>query len=219
MISIKRFLEHRREDPAEHDVIEAAVQMGRLLLDAVSTHFVGGRDADSKTFGRTIKELLRRLDKPPTAFSLLEISSEAVEAIETHAVRTTEYFREQNEQLQSMVAMLTETLADVSGQNDASVSRLQAIEQQIVRTSGLEDMRALSANLENCLSAVREAAAQQKRPPPQRKNDYGVRSTWLRREWPRSAYLLRRSPSRWILRMNATLLRRRPRPPQPSTWR
>lgn len=164
MISIKRFLEQRRHQaPAEQDVLQASLQMGRLLLDAMSNHVIRGRDADSKTFARTLEGLLRRLDEPPSAFRLLEISSQAVEAVETHALRTSEYFREQNKHMHSMVTMLTETLADISGQTDVSVARLQAIEKQIEHASGLDDMRVLSASLESCLAAVREAAAQQRK--------------------------------------------------------
>ena len=164
MISLKRFLEpRRRETQAANDVTEASMQMCRLLLDAISIHVVRGREADFKAFGRTMKQLLRRMDEPPSAFNLLEISSGASEALETYVQQTSDYFREQTEQMQSMVAMLTDTLADISGQTDNSIARLQLIEQQIERASGLEDMRMLSASLESCLSAVREAAAQQKK--------------------------------------------------------
>lgn len=65
--------------------------------------------------------------------------------------------------MQSIVAMLTETLADISGEADASVERLHAIEQQIERASGLDDMRSLSTSLGNCLTSLRDAAAQQKK--------------------------------------------------------
>jgi GGDEF domain-containing protein len=164
MISIKKFLEQRLNGTAPAgDVLDASLQMGRLLLDGVAAHMVRGRDTDFRVFGRTLQTLLHRLDEPPSSLRLLEIASEATEALETYAQRTTGYLREQNEQMQSMVAMLTETLADVSGQTDVSVARLQAIEQQIERTSGLDDMRALTTSLESCLAAVREAAAQQRK--------------------------------------------------------
>lgn len=163
MISIKQFLEQRRRPAlAEGAVLEASLQMGRLLLDAMATHVVRGREADYRAFDRSVKELVRILDRSPSAFNLLEVASRAAEAVETHALRATEYFSEQKEQMQSMVAMLTETLADISGQTNASIARLQDIEQQIERASGLDDMKALSASLERCLAAVREAAAQQK---------------------------------------------------------
>ncbi len=163
MISIKRFLEQRSGGASpKHDVLEAALQMCRLLLDGLATHTVHGRGADFQSFGRTLKELAQRMNDPPSALDLLEISSDAVEALEAYSQRTTEYLREENEQLQSMVSMLTDTVADLSGQTDASVGRLQAIERQIEHASGLDDIRLLGAALGSCLAAVREAAAQQR---------------------------------------------------------
>jgi GGDEF domain-containing protein len=59
--------------------------------------------------------------------------------------------------------MLTETLADVSGQSDASVARLHGIEQQLERASGLDDIRLLRESLASCLTAVKEAAVLQRK--------------------------------------------------------
>ena len=163
MISIKKFLEQRRNIEPDQEVLQASLQMGRLLIEAIVTQVVRGRDTDLKAFVRTLKGLLPKLDDPPSALNLLEISSEATDALETYAQRTTEYIHGQNQQMQSMVAMLTDTLADISGQTDISVARLQAIEQQIEQASELDDMRALSAGLQSCLAALREASAQQRK--------------------------------------------------------
>lgn len=163
MISIKRFLEQRGNGSgAERDVVEALMQMGRLLLEAIATHMVRGNETDFKVLRRTFNGLARQMEGPQSAMSLLSISSDAVEAFETHCQRTTDYFREQNEERQSMVAMLTDTVADLSGQTDTSVARLQAIEKQVERASALDDIRALRANLEDSLRALRETAAQQR---------------------------------------------------------
>ena len=169
MISIKRFLEQRRNpnpppgDGGGDEVLQAALQMGRLLVDAIAAHMIRGREADFKAFNRTMKVLAHKMDKPPSSLSLLELSSEAAEAMETYTERTSDYFRETHEHMQSMVAMLTQTLSDITGHSDASIARLQAIEQQIEHAAGLEDVRALRSSLENCLGAVREAATQQRK--------------------------------------------------------
>lgn len=162
MISIKKFIERRRS-AAEDELLGAALQFGRLLLDALATQPVRGREADYTAFCRKMKELSRRLEKPPDALSLLTVASDAAETLENYAGHTADYVREQNELMQNMLAMLTETLADVSGRADASVSRLQKIEKEIERASGLDDVRGLSASLESCLAQLREAAAQEKR--------------------------------------------------------
>lgn len=165
MISIKRFLEqHRGKDSRpDGDILQASLQMGRLLLDAVATHMIPGRQADYNAFSLTMSGLGRKMDKPPSALGLLELSSEAVEAMELYGEQTADYLRERNEHMQKMVVMLTQTLADVSGQSDSSVARLQSIEQQIENASGMDDMRALQSSLASCLVTVREAAAQQRK--------------------------------------------------------
>jgi hypothetical protein len=61
-----------------------------------------------------LKGLLRKVDEPASALHLLQISGEAGEATETYTHRTTERIHEQketNEQMQSMVAMRTDTVA------------------------------------------------------------------------------------------------------------
>jgi hypothetical protein len=163
MISIKRFLEPPRDGPApDHNLIEALIQMGRLLLNAVATHMIRGNDADFRALRHTLNELAHRMEGPQSAMALLGISSDAAEALETYYQRTTAYLREQHEERQSMIAMLTDTLADITGQTDASVARLQAIEKQVERASELDDIRALRASLGESLQALREAVARQR---------------------------------------------------------
>ena len=162
MISIKRFIERHRAG-AEDDLLRAALQAVRLLLDALVTHAVRGREADFASFERIMKALARRLERPVDGLGLLALASDAVEALEAHAGRTTDYMREQNEQLQAMLAMLTDTVADISGRADASVARLQKIEKEIEQASGLDDMRSLTSSLETCLAQLRDGAAQERR--------------------------------------------------------
>jgi GGDEF domain-containing protein len=163
MISIKRFLEQRRNGPGPgRDVVQALTQMGRLLLEAMATHMVRGNETDFKLLRGKLNGLARRMEEPQPAMSLLGISSDAVEAFKTYCQSTTEYLRQQNEERQSMVAMLTDTVADLSGQTDASVAVLQTIEKQIECASELDDIRVLRANLAESLRALRQAAAQQR---------------------------------------------------------
>jgi GGDEF domain-containing protein len=163
MISIKRFLDQCRSGPDDSQLLEAAVQTVRLLLEAILTNAVRGRDGDFRPFARMLKELQRKMEEPPAALGLLEIASEAAEAMETYARLTTEFIQAQNSQMHEMLSMLTDTVADISGQTDASIVRLQSIEHQIERASALDDMRALSLSLQSCLVELREASAQQKK--------------------------------------------------------
>jgi hypothetical protein len=163
MISIKRLLEGKNADRGQKNLPEPPVrQMGSLLLDGMATHVVRGHETDLKVFRRTLTALERQINEPQSALGLLALSSDAVEALETYSRRTNAYVSEGNEQMSSMIAVLTETVVEMSDQTDASVARLQAIEKQVELASGLDDWRTLRANLENCLLALREAAAQQR---------------------------------------------------------
>lgn len=63
MISLKKFLEQRSSRTEDTDLLQASLQMGRLLLEALATHLVRGRDADRAVFTRTLKGLLRTRKK------------------------------------------------------------------------------------------------------------------------------------------------------------
>jgi hypothetical protein len=163
MISIRRFLDQYEAGAAPaFDEAEALRQALLLLLDGIATHSVRGRGTDLKVLCMALERLVRRMGEQPCAMGVLNASVEAVKALETYGQRTSEYIRQQDEQMRSMVAMLTEIVAEVPGQTESSVARLQAIEKQIERASGLDDIRMVRANLKNCLLALRNAAAQQR---------------------------------------------------------
>ena len=163
MISIKRFLQPPGDGPGpDRSLVEALLQVARLLLDAMASHVVHGIDSDLRSLRHTLSELAHRMEGPQSTMTLLGIASDAAEALDTYCRRTTAYHREQHEERQSMIAMLTDTLADISGQTDASVARLQAIEKQVEQASELDDIRALRASLGESLQALREAAAEQR---------------------------------------------------------
>src|SRR6266496_1016326 len=117
MISLKRFLDHHLTTSAspEHDISEAMRQAGQLLVDGIARNTVRGRETDFKTLRQALHLLTQQIDQPESAMSLLTSAGEVVEALETHHYHTTEYFRERKEQMRSMVLMLTDTLADISG--------------------------------------------------------------------------------------------------------
>ena len=163
LISIKRFLDgwHEADQPPP-DLLEAFRQMGRVLLDGIAAHAVRGRPADLRVLRRAMQSLARSLEQPQDALGPLAIASEAIEALETYRLSTSAYLDEADQQLRSMLSMLTETIAELSDQTDSSVSRLQVIEKQILQATELDDTRILHTHLATCLAGVRDAAAQQK---------------------------------------------------------
>jgi GGDEF domain-containing protein len=163
IISIRRFLDqHGQGPPAGDGLLSAALQGMRVLLEGIAAHTTLGRVEAVQSFRRTVCGLSRGIEEPPSAQNLLRIAGEAVESLEKHSRDTGQYFREENEQMQSMVVMLTESVTELWGRQDVSVARLRAIEQRIEHAAGLDDIRALRAELGECLLALREAAAHQR---------------------------------------------------------
>ena len=163
MISIRRLLERPDTAAAGSELLEASSQLRGLLLAAIADRAQCGKEAETGIFDLSVRDLLRRLEAAAAPMDLATIATQALRAVEHFTRRTTEHLREQGSQMQSMVAMLTDTLADVSGQSEASIARLQAIERQIERASSLDDIPALRASLASCLAGVKEAAVQQRK--------------------------------------------------------
>ena len=161
MISIKRFMQGSEGVTAE-DLLKISSELRSLLVDGMAARRQWGRELTTPEFERGGENLLHRLDEVTSTLGLLTIATEAFEAFENHTRRATGYFREQSGQMQSMVAMLTEAVADISGQSDASVARLQSLERQIERASSLENIRELKASLADCLAEVKEAVVHQR---------------------------------------------------------
>jgi hypothetical protein len=166
LISIKRYLDQRQSaasDSKDQNLTDALRHMACVLLDGMGAQAVPGRDADLRGLRAKLRMLEHQLVSPQPAMNLLVISSEALEALETYCQRTIAYFGDADALMRSMVVMLTETVAEISGHADSSVVRLQAIEKQLERASALDDRMEVRANLEQCLATLRETVAQQRK--------------------------------------------------------
>lgn len=146
----------------ERPLLDTSLHLRRLLQEVIAIRGRYEQDSNLEKVQRQAQDLFRRLEEAVSAIDLAIIASEGLEAVEQYRRQSTEYFSEQGAQLQSMLAMLTTTLADITGQSETSVARLLEIERRIEQASRLEDIRELRGSLEQCLSAVREAVIQQR---------------------------------------------------------
>ena len=163
MISIKSFLERfDRKLSAESQLQKEFLRLRDLLRNG-SDPRSELRPAATSEVVSNVQDLVSRLDAAESPLQVLAVAGDALENYTKDIQSASAFFAEHNSQLQSMVAMLTQTLAEVSGQSDASVARLQQIEQQIERASGLDNIRALRESLATCLTSVKEAVVQQRK--------------------------------------------------------
>ena len=86
----------------------------------------------------------------------------AVQAMENYNLRIAALIRKQSAELQSVVAMITETAAKIGGENTRSVQRLHEIANKFEHAATFEDLRALKSHLADCLQSFREEVQRQK---------------------------------------------------------
>jgi GGDEF domain-containing protein len=163
MISIKSFLERVDRKLAADSQLQKLFLHLRDVLNNGSELRSQLRPSAAHEVALNVSELVSRLDAADSSLQILGVATDALESYTKDIQGASEFFAEHNSQMSSMVAMLTQTLAEVSGHSDASVSRLHEIEQQIERASALDNIRALRESLEVCLTSVKEAVVQQRK--------------------------------------------------------
>jgi len=159
MVSIRRFMDRTAAAGTLH---EACTQLRQAVREALEQRRQSGPEFVTREFEGDARELARRLEEDVPPLETVSLAAAALEVLEEQSRHAVGNLREQSGQMQAMVGMLTETVADISGLADASVARLHEIERQIERVTSLENMRELKAALEQCLAAVKEAAVEQR---------------------------------------------------------
>ncbi|HLK47716.1 MAG TPA: diguanylate cyclase [Bryobacteraceae bacterium] len=160
MISIKQLLERYEHGSANQQQLAGLSRLQELLREGLLACNETNWGATAE-FTASVTSLLNQLKSDISPEELLQLAPQALELLEQHRRYTTGFFHEQTQQMQTIVAMLTGTIAEISAQSDASVANLQSIERQIQQASSLNDIRDLKKNLASCLAAVREASVQQ----------------------------------------------------------
>ena len=163
MISIRRFAD--RSTAAQDDVAfnADAMRLRELLSHAAESRRPLQCDLGAPDFRQASRGLLERLEQASTAADLVTIAVDGVSSAEDYIHRVTESSEDHAAQVQSMIAMLTQAIADLAGQPEASVERLASVERDIEKAGGAEDVRKLKDNLGECLAAVKDAAAQERK--------------------------------------------------------
>jgi GGDEF domain-containing protein len=93
---------------------------------------------------------------------VLVLAGATVKALEEYNGRTARFVQVQCSELQTMVAMLTETMTTVAVGTEGSAVRLQDIARQLHSASLLEDFQAAKVRLSECLGTLNSEIARQR---------------------------------------------------------
>jgi len=156
-ISLKKYLDSRPEQ-----VAAALLRMVRLLLQGLDLHAVKGDAADCEKYRADIRHIGDSLGERPAASEVLVAAGTIVKAMEEYNSRTSRFIRVQCAELQTMVGMLTKTMATLASGSESSITRLQAIEKQLHKASMIEDFQTARLRLAECLENLRGEIARQR---------------------------------------------------------
>lgn len=152
----------RHMDSQEQELNEALIRSLRLLIQGIELHSFQGDEADYTRFREDLQRLQASWAEPPTPTDVLVTTGALLKSYEEYNRRAKVFFGVQTAELQTMVGMLTKTLASIASASERSVQRLQTIERQIQKASVIEDYLLLKVRLEECLGNLGDEIEHQK---------------------------------------------------------
>jgi len=157
MISIKKWLA-----TDDREAAAAFERMARLLLQAIALHAVAGERNDSADFHSAIAGVQTSLEHDSSAQNILVAAGTAIEALQIYNRRTSLCLQGKTNELQSMLAMLTQAMSQIVALSEGSVARLHDLQERIEHAVQIEDVRLLKERLSDCLESIRVEVARQR---------------------------------------------------------
>jgi len=159
MLSLKVF---DRSDAGE--MMEAYRRAASSLLEALLHQSMAGNESDHASFRDGISAAAAQLTAPDAKPSdILLATAAASTAIHDYNRHVVAAVRARRAELEAVVGMLTQTMAEVGGGSERSLRRLREIERRLTRSEEMFDVRDLRQQMADCLAAVREEAALRKK--------------------------------------------------------
>jgi GGDEF domain-containing protein len=157
VLSLKNFLHASEAELALRKVIT-------LLLEKIgSAAAKTDGESDHADFCVEMNDLRGRLANEVSSENLLIMAGSAVQTMENYNLGITVLLRRQTAELQSVVAMVTETALKIGGETGRAAQRLQEIGDHFEKAGSFEDLKTLKAHLGECLNSFRQEVERQKR--------------------------------------------------------
>src|SRR5258706_4918521 len=129
--------------------------MGQLPVEALGLKAGRGAGIDYDNFRATIADLEAGLAKEPSPSKVLVTTGAAIKALRDYNRRTSLFIRAKSGELQVIVGMLTDAMAQITTASQTSITQLQDLQKQIGQAVMLEDIRTVKMRLSDCLESMR----------------------------------------------------------------
>jgi GGDEF domain-containing protein len=144
--------------------VQAYQHAVRLIVDAATPDGPAGDESDLAELRESISAAKKDLvHEEPKAPDVLVAAGAASAAIQKYQRKVVSALRSRSVEIQAVVGMLTETMAEVGAGSERSLERLREIERQLARSQETFDVRELRQQMAACLEKVREESGCRKR--------------------------------------------------------
>jgi GGDEF domain-containing protein len=155
MISIKRFMNRSEE--------EAIVwQALYLLLEKIGSEAVPGDPAELGDFTRNLQRAREAVADATTPETLMVAVGSAAQAMSGHRQLVSRFIERQRREIQTMVSMLTKTVARLSGDNTHFGQSFREIGDRLENAVALADLHEIKSRLSECLQDFNDETRKQK---------------------------------------------------------
>ena len=139
---------------SELNPIELIEQL-QILLRGIAVHAVESGPEILEQFRHQMAEVSNSLNKESSAQDLMIAIGRALRLTEDYNRQAAAIFKNEVEELRSMLATMAETVQFIVSSSEISVKQLTFMESQLQIANGLEDLRQLKTYTSACLSLVR----------------------------------------------------------------
>ncbi len=154
MISIKRYM-----DVSGGNLYRPTIE---LLAETVSRHPFDFDHAEATRFKADIGGVLDRLGDEVSDEQFTDAVEGIHQALDRHNQAASELFRDQSNELQNMIVMLTQAMRSLMSSSKISAQNLDTIASDLKQASALPDICRLRLRLSECLKKVCDEASRHK---------------------------------------------------------
>ncbi len=156
VVSLKKYL------TGEHYSMSGALlRVASRLLEALALHAVDYDPVELETFQSGIRSVRTNLEASNDPAAVLLMGGEAIRELENYNRRVERTLLARRREVQSILAMMTQSLLELSKGNVTSSDNLRSIEEKLDGAAKVEDIRVLKAQLAVCLQNIRTEAERQ----------------------------------------------------------
>ena len=165
LVSLRKYISRPQPAPRPApDQERPFLRVISLLLEALSIHAVDYRPDQKAQFQNAVRELAGKLEDAKSEAQALVYAGEVIDVLRRYNRDVETVVAAKARELQSMVAMLTDTVVQLCGTTAVSVHNLVELERDLKNADEIEDIHQLKVRLSTHLSTMRrEMEGQQRR--------------------------------------------------------